>query len=180
MTDTQWNKIQAGAYYMTQYATYMTDQGFYETLAESLPADIDFDRLAEWLNMTTDAPDRLNVLAYDHIFNLSNEVLDGLIALYEAHEKGTDALMDLLKVDPWELFPDDCVGTSDYFEEMADADLKASGLSSHAIYWAKDIPESDGLLRLDVYDEFEELDDDDIMDAIEEAESVREYLDNLR
>jgi len=60
MTDTQWNKIQAGAYYMTQYATYMTDQGFYETLAESLPADIDFDRLAEWLNMTTDAPDRLN------------------------------------------------------------------------------------------------------------------------
>jgi hypothetical protein len=180
MTDTQWEKIEAGAYYMTQYASCMTDQGFYETLAESLPADIDIDRLAEWLNMTTDAPDRLNVLAYDHIFNLSNDVLDGLVALYEAHEKGMDALMDLLKVDPWELFPDEHVGTAEYFEEMADADLKASGLSSSAIYWAKDIPESDGLFKLDIYDEFEEIDEGDILDAIEEAGSIREYLNNLR
>jgi hypothetical protein len=180
MTKTQLKKIEAGAYYMTQYASGMTDQGFYETLAESLPADIDTDRLAEWLNMTKDAPDRLNMLAYDHIFNLSNDILDGLIALYEAYEKGMDALMELLKVYPWVLFPDEHVGTSYDFEEMADADLKDFGLSAYAIHWAKDIPERDGLFKLNVYGEFEEIDEGDILDAIEEAGLIKNYLDNLK
>ena len=180
MDQTQWAKLERGAYYMMQYATYMTDEGFYETLAECLPDDIDIDRLAEWLNMTPDAPDRLNQMAYDHIFNLTNDMLDGLIALYEACEKGADALMELLGVDPWELFPDETVGTSEFFEDMADADLKAHGLSSRAIYWAKDIPECDGLLKLDIFDDFEEIEDGDILDALEEAGTIREYLENLR
>jgi hypothetical protein len=101
-------------------------------------------------------------------------------ALYEAYEKGTDALMELLGVYPWVLFPDEHVGRADDFEEMADADLKDFGMSAYALHWAKDIPESDGLFKLNIYGKFEEIDEGDIMDAIEKAGLIREYLNKLR
>ncbi|MDD5294139.1 MAG: hypothetical protein PHW40_07550 [Candidatus Izemoplasmatales bacterium] len=180
MTQQERQRLTKEAYYMTQYASYMTDEGFYHEWFDSLPADVDVDKVIEWLAMTTEAPDRLNQMAFGYMFNLDSDTLDGLIALYEAYESGADDLMRLLDIDVYELFPDDLVGTSDFFEEVADSDLRDNGLSARSLYWAKDIPASDGLLKLDIFDEFEEIGDDDILDATEEHGAIRNYLENLK
>jgi len=181
MTNEQKKAVIKEAYYMTQYASYMSDEGFYESFLECLPCDIDFTLLIEFLELTKNATDQVNEKVYNSIlFHLDNDKLEILIKLYTALEdEDINELENLLDIDRYELFPDDRIGYASDFEDMADNDLKCNGISANAIYWAKDIPASDNLLKLDIYDDFEELEESDIIDTFID-EKLDDFLEDLR
>ncbi len=181
MTKEQKNAVIKEAYYMTQYASYMSDEGFYQSFIECLPKDIDFNLLIEFLELTKNATDQVNEKVYNSIlFHLDNDKLEIIIRLYEAIEnEDIDELENLLDIDRYELYPDDIIGYASDFEDMADNDFKCNGISARAIYWAKDIPASDNLLKLDIYDDFEELEDSDIINTFID-EKLDEFLEDLR
>jgi hypothetical protein len=180
MIEKQIKVIVKEAYYMTQYASYMDDDGFYRSFIECLPDGINPDLLIEFLTLTRSMTDKVNDKIYNFVlFRLDNEKLETLINLYQAIiDEDINELESLLNVDRYELYPDDTIGYASDFEEMADNDLKCNGLSAHAIYWAKDIPESDNLLKLDIYDDFEELDVGEIIDTIID-EKLDDFLKDL-
>ena len=178
MTTDQKNQIINKAYYMTQYASYTSDEGVYEALISSLEEnETNFDLVIEFLELTHNATDFINQKVYDSIFyNLTDEKIQTLIELYEAIEnESVSDLEDLFGISYWDLF--DCyVGDSDFFEMIADEDLKINGINAQAIYWAHKIPSDDNIYELDIYDDFNEITFDDILGRLFENYDLFDIL----
>ena len=61
MTTEQKKQVIKEAYYMTQYASYSSDEGVYEALISSLEEnETDFDLVMEFLELMHDASDFIN------------------------------------------------------------------------------------------------------------------------
>lgn len=178
MTTEQKKQVIKEAYYMTQYAAYTSDEGVYEALIESLEEnETDFDLVIEFLEMTKNASDSINQKVYDSVFySLTDEKIERLIKLYEAIEnESINDLEELFNISIYDLY-DGYVGDYDFFEMIADEDLKMNGYSSNAIYWAKNIPTDDGLYHLDIYNDFNEIVFDDVLDLILDSYGLSEIF----
>lgn len=178
MTTEQKKQVIKGAYYMTQYASYSTDEGVYEALISSLEAnETDFDLVTEFLELTKDASDFINQKVYDTVFyNLTDEKIETLLNLYEAIEnESVSELEDLFGISFYELF-DGYVGDYDFFETLADDDLKSNGINANAIQWAHKIPCDGDVYELDIYDDFNEITFDDILERIFESYNLNDIL----
>ena len=178
MTNEQKKEVLKKAYYMTQYASYSSDEGVYEALISSLEAnETDFDLVTEFLELTKDAPDFINQKVYDSVFyNLTDEKIETLIKLYEAIEnENVSDLEDLFRISFYDLF-DGYIGDYDYFEMIADDDLKCNGINADAIRWADKIPYDGGMYELDVYDDFNEITFDDILERLFERYNLNDIL----
>ncbi len=178
MTKEQKKQIIKEAYYMTQYASYTTDEGVYEALITSLENnETDFNLVIEFLELTHNATDFINQKVYDSVFyNLTNDKLKTLIKLYEAIEnEDIYYLEDLFDISYYELF-DNYVGDCDFFEMIANEDLKSSGLESPTIYWAYKIPHDNNIYELDIYYNFNEITFNDILERLFEEYELEHIL----
>lgn len=165
MTTDQRKQIINKAYYMTQYASYTSDEGVYEALISSIEKNkTDFDLVIEFLELTHNATDFINQKVYDSVFyNLTDEKIQTLIKLYEAIEnESVSDLENLFNISYYELF-EGYVGHTDFFEMIADEDLKINGINSRAIYWVNKIPSDDNIYELDYYYDFNEITFEDIL-----------------
>ena len=178
MTTKQKKQVIKEAYYMTQYASYSSDDGVYEALISSLEAnETDFNLVIDFLKLTQDATDFINQKVYDSIFyNLTDENIGILIKLYEAIEnESINDLEDLFDINYYELF-DGYVENYDFFEMIADEDLKNNGIDANAIYWAYKIPYDDAMYELDCYNHFNEVTFDDIVERLFEQYDLNDIL----
>ena len=178
MTTEQKKRIIKEAYYMTQYASYSSDGGVYEALLSSLEANgTDFNLVMEFLKLTHDATDFINQQVYDRVFySLTDENIEILLKLYEAIEnESISDLEDLFDISYYDLF-DGYVGDYDFFEMIADEDLKNNGIDANAIYWSYKIPYDGDLYELDCYNHFNEVTFNDILERIFEQYDLDDIL----
>lgn len=178
MTTEQKKEVLKQAYYMTQYASYSSDEGVYEALLSSIDEnETDYDLMIEFLKLTHDADDFINQKVYDSVFyNLTDEKLKTLIELYKAIDNEIIIdLEELFDVSYYELF-DGIVGECDYFEMIADEDFKSNGIDANAIYWANKIPYDDNLYELDIYNDFREITFDDIVERLFDRYDLNDIL----
>ena len=178
MTTEQKKEVLKKAYYMTQYASYSSDEGVYEALISSLETnETDFNLVMEFLELTHDASDFINQKVYDSVFySLNDEKIEVLIKLYEAIEnENMSDLEDLFDISFYELF-DGYVGDYDFFETLADDDLKNNGINANAIQWAHKIPYGGEVYELDIYDDFNEITFDDILERLFDSYKLSDIL----
>lgn len=123
-------------YYMTQYANYMTDAGYYESMGEQLK-ELDREKLSYLCkDLTPKVADKWNEILFDILYYVKPEDLDVLIEAWEYLADGEfKDFLDVLDIDY------DGHGIYDYdtMEEMADDDLKINGITANAILWYKDL-----------------------------------------
>lgn len=178
MTTEQKKQVIKEAYYMTQYANYSSDEGVYEALISSLEEnETDFNLVIEFLELTHDATDFINQKVYDSVFySLTDENIEILIKLYEAIEnESINDLEDLFDISYYDLF-DGYAGDYDFFEMIADEDLKNNGIDANAIYWAYKIPCDGAMYELDVYNHFDEITFNDILERLFEQYDLNDIL----
>ena len=178
MTSEQKKEVLKKAYYMTQYASYSSDEGIYEAFISSLEAnETDFDLVMEFLELTKDASDFINKKVYDSVFyNLTDEKIEILIKLYGAIENESILdLEELFDISYYELF-DGYVGDYDIFEMLADDDLKNNGISANAIHWAHKIPYDGDMYELDIYNNFNEITFNDILERLFDSYNLNDIL----
>lgn len=162
-------ELMKNAYYLTQYASYQSDDDFLTAFIESIESkEIDKNLLNEFLELAKDSTDELNQKVFDSVlFHLNDEILERLITLYNAfNDEDIPGLEELFKIDFYQLY-DGYVGDCNFFEEMADSDFRMNGIEASAINWAHKIPTNeDVLFELDIYDDFSEVTSYDIIDKM--------------
>ena len=80
-----------------------------------------------------------------------------------------DAMIEYAKIKGYKYFYDlfdGYVGDYDFFEMIADEDLKNNGIDANAIYWAYKIPDDGAMYELDCYNHFDEVTFDDILERL--------------
>ena len=178
MTTEQKKEVLKKAYYMTQYASYTTDEGVYEALLSSIDEnETDYNLMMEFLELTPSVSDFINQKVYDSVFyNLNDEKIETLIKLYGAIEnENIGDLEDLFHISFYDLF-DGYVGDYDFFETLADDDLKCNGINADAIRWADKIPYDGSIYELDCYHDFNEITFDDILERIFDNYDLNDIL----
>lgn len=120
-------KLLRAAYYMTQYAAYMTDEGVYETLIEAVEdwEDSDIETLIEIFEIAPEVPDKINQILYDNMYTMGDAALPDVLdfylditsddnnmwwAMFYADNDGIDDLGELMEKtkdkDAWVIFVD--------------------------------------------------------------------------
>mgnify|MGYP001319210987 CR=1 FL=1 len=131
-------------YYMTQYANYMTDQGYYESMSEQLK-ELDREQLSYLCKeLAPKVSDIWNEILFDILYYVKPEDLDTLIEAWEflADEEFRDFLNVLgLDYESY-LSPDSYIYDYDTLEEMADNEFKTSGINASARYWYDELDAS--------------------------------------
>lgn len=170
--------LMSKAYYLTQYASYQTDEDFLTAFVESIESkEIDKNLLTELLELMEDSTDELNKKVFDNLlFHLNDEIIERLITLYNAFDnEDIPELEKLFKIDFYQLY-DGYVGDYHFFEEMADFDFRSNGINARAIEWAHKIPTNEDVMyELDIYDDFSEVTSYHIIEKMID----HGYLDNF-
>ena len=126
-------------YYMTQYANYMTDAGYYESMKEQLK-ELDRDQLAYLCKeLAPKVCDQWNEILFEILYYVKQKDLNVLVEAWEYLADGEfKDFLDVLGVDY------DGHGIYDYdeMEEMADDDFRTNGINAGARYWYKDLDTS--------------------------------------
>ena len=118
---------------MTQYASYMTDAGYYESMADQLKV-LDGDAL-EYL-VTKLAPkvnDFYNKYLFDLLYLIDNDGLDVIIEAWEHLADGKiSEFLEVFDLDMYNLIdPDDIPQSYDDLMAWADEDLKNNGVNAN-------------------------------------------------
>lgn len=157
-------------YYLTQYADYMTDEGFYQNMDEHIKSnELDIDLITEISELMTETSDNHNIKIYGKIWQAEddNDLLTLANLLSAIIDENSEAVADLLDVDLWDFLTKKDIYTPDYLEEMADNDLKANGINANALYWVNKIDHGAKYQELNVYaNDFYDLDDADIIEKL--------------
>lgn len=132
-------------YYMTQYANYMSDEGYYNEMQDQLQI-LDSELLQELMDLVPDVSDRFNKILYDLLFTINNDQLQELITVWQYLSiNDIENALNVLNIDVMELFEGDYyLYTYNILEEMADEDLRANGINANALYWIKDLELNNG------------------------------------
>ena len=164
------NENKKRLYYMTQYADYMSDEDFYQTIDEIIKSnDLDIDLIAEISELMTETSDRYNVKIYGKMWQAKDDAdLSNLIDLLSAIiDEDIYKAAELLSVDLWDLLAEREVYTPDDLEYFADEDLRANGVNAGALYWVKEINYSAKYQQFNGYaNGFYDLDDADIIEML--------------
>ena len=59
-------------YYMTQYANYMTDEAYYESMSEQVKK-LDDELLSELMEIVPSVDDKYNTILFDLLFIIDNK-----------------------------------------------------------------------------------------------------------
>lgn len=132
-------------YYMTRYANYMTDEGYYSEMSKQVQA-LDSELLSELMNLVPNVSDKFNKILFDLLFTIDNDQLQELIEVWQ-HLSNYDieAALNVLNYDVMDLFEgDDYLYTYDILEEMADEDLRVNGINASALYWYEELVKNNG------------------------------------
>ena len=128
-------------YYMTQYANYMTDDAYYESMGEQLK-DLDIERLSYLCaELAPKVSDKWNEILFKILYYVKSEDLDVLINAWEFLAAGEfENFLEVLHID-YELYlnPDDYIYDYYTLEAIADKDFKANGINARAHYWYKEL-----------------------------------------
>lgn len=131
-------------YYMTQYANYMTDEAYYESMSEQLK-ELDRDQLSYLCkDLAPKVADKWNEILFDVLYYVKAEDLDVLIEAWEHLADGEfKDFLDVLSID-YERFlnTDDYIYDYDTLEMIADEDLKTNGIRANALYWYDELDSS--------------------------------------
>ena len=128
-------------YYMTQYANYMTDAGYYESMGEQLK-ELDREQLAYLCKeLAPKVSDKWNEILFEILYYVKPEDLDVLINAWELLADGEfKDFLDVLSIDYKRyLTPDDYIYDYDTLEAIADDDFRANGINAGARYWYKEL-----------------------------------------
>lgn len=157
-------------YYMTQYADYMSDEGFYQSVDEIIKSnDLNIDLIAKISELMTESSDRHNVKIYGKMWQAEddNDLLTLINLLRAIINDDLDAVAGLLDVDLWDFMAEKEIYTPDDLEEYADEDLRANGINARALYWVKEINYSAKYQEFNGYaNGFYDLDDADIIEML--------------
>lgn len=129
-------------YYMTQYADYMTDEGFYQSIDEHIKSnDLDINLISEISELMTETSDRYNVKIYGKMWQAKDDddLLNLINLLRAIIDEDSDKVAEMLEVDLWDFLADSEIYTPDLLEELADEDLKSNGINARSLYWVKEI-----------------------------------------
>lgn len=132
-------------YYMTQYADYTTDAGYYEEMQDQLQL-LDDELLQELMELVPKVNDQFNKILFDLLFNIDNDQLQELITMWQYLTiDDIENALNVLNIDVFDLFTgDDYLYTFDILEEMADNDLRLNGINANALYWYKELEKNSG------------------------------------
>lgn len=162
-------------YYLTQYADYMTDEGFYQSIEEHIKKnDLDIDLIAKISELMTENNDKINKKIYGKIWQAkSNADLFDIIDLLNAIiDENSEEVAELLNIDFWDFLTEREIYTPATLEEIADEDLRANGINANALYWFNEIAYSSKYQQFNGYaNGFYNLDDADIIEML-----LDEYL----
>ena len=126
-------------YYMTQYANYMTDAGYYESMGEQLK-ELDRELLAYLCKeLAPNVCDQWNEILFEILYCVKPENLDVLIEAWEYLADGEfKDFLDVLSID-YERYlnPDNYIYDYDTLEAIADDDFRTNGINAGAHYWYK-------------------------------------------
>lgn len=124
-------------YYMTQYANYMTDEAYYQSMSEQMK-ELDRDQLSYLCKeLAPKVADKWNEILFDILYYVKPEYLEVLIEAWEYLADGEfKDFLDVLSID-YERFlnTDNYIYDYDTLEMIADEDLKANGIRANALYW---------------------------------------------
>ncbi|OQA77208.1 MAG: hypothetical protein BWY30_01151 [Tenericutes bacterium ADurb.Bin239] len=129
-------------YYITQYADYMTDEDFYQSVDNHIKSnDLDINLFAEISELMTEISDRYNVRIYDKMWQAKDDadLLDLIDLLNAIIDEDSDKVAEVLEVDLWDFLTEREIYTPDLLEELADEDLRVNGVNASALYWVKEI-----------------------------------------
>lgn len=162
-------------YFLTQYADYLTDEGFYQSIEEHIKKnDLDIDLIAKISELMTENNDKINKKIYGKIWQAKDDadllaLIDLLIAIIE---ENSEEVAELLDVDLWGFLAERDIYTPETLEEIADEDLRANGINANALYWINEIDYGTKYQKLNGYaNGFYNLDDADIIEML-----LDEYL----
>lgn len=161
--------------YLTQYADYMTDEGFYESIEEHIKKnELNINLIAKISKLMTKISDNYNIKIYSKIWQAEDDndllvLIDLLSAIIRENSK---EVAELLDVDFWDFLAEREIYTPAMLEEIADEDLRANGINANALYWVKEIDYGAKYQELNGYaNGFYNLDDTDIIEML-----LDEYL----
>lgn len=182
LTDEQFKELKDALYYWTQYASYYTDEGFYEELFDawnSNEEELDFDLLIETLKQGGDLPDKINQLFYDKIFNLNDDIIEAFNNIQDAFIiDGLDGIMREVSFD----VNDEGYEIYDVYiwEELIDSSLRDKGING----WGASVVDGYYKMREGCLYElngcvncFNEVDAEDIFYDYGGFEALEDYLD---
>ena len=124
-------------YYMTQYANYMTDTAYYESMSEQVK-ELNREQLSYLCKeLAPKVADQWNEILFDILYYVKPEDFDTLVEAWEFLADGEfKDFLEVLNLD-YERYlnPDNYIYDYDTLEDMADDDFKANGINAGARYW---------------------------------------------
>ena len=132
-------------YYLTQYANYMSDEGYYNEMQDQLQV-LDDELLQELMDLVPKVNDNFNKILFDLLFTVDNDQLQELITVWQYLSiNDIENALNVLNIDVMELFEgDDTLFDYQTLEDIADEDLRANGINANALYWIKDLKLNNG------------------------------------
>lgn len=168
-------------YYMTQYANYMTDESYYESMKEQLE-ELDNELLKELMDLAPYVSDTYNEVLFDLLYRVDDGGLELLIELWEClKDDDIHSILELLNIELYELTNGEEIYTYDELEELADLDFRNNGIHASAAYWYNELVSKSGynyyvfngyMNGFYTYDDLTELID---QDALKKA--ILDYID---
>ena len=148
-------------YYLTQYASYMTDSGYYSSLKECLTSNFKKEGLKQHdvndvmfkiellvSDLMPLVSDSINNKVYDLIFRVKNIYqINNIITFYD--NIINNELYEIPGIEDYML--ENGIFSPDLYEEFADEDFRANGINASARYWFNKINYKYDYIALNVY-----------------------------
>lgn len=154
-------------YYMTQYANHMSDEGFYNLIAEQVKTnDLDLDLFYEISELMESISDAINQKLFDKMLS-ATDASDLLLIVYlldAIEDNNMDAINRLTDYALDDYMNENNILSPDSWEEIADEDLKHNGINANCLYWVKEIDHNYDYLQLNGYENgFYTMSDEDVI-----------------
>lgn len=154
-------------YYMTQYAYNMSDEDFYNTIAEQVKTnDLDADLFYNISELMESVSDKINHKLFAKMLLATDDSdLYTIIYLLEAIKNNNfDRINDLTDYALDDYMTENNIFSPDLWEEIADEDLKSNGINANCLYWVKEIDHNYDYLQLNGYENgFCNMSDEDMI-----------------
>ena len=154
-------------FYLTQYAAHMTDEGFYNKIANRAARyDLDLELFIEIDGLMPMIPDAINQKLFVDILNVESDAdLEKIIKILTAIDNEDLNELDRLMDGRLErMMNEEEIHDEDYFTELAEYDLRENGMDASCLSWANDIPSNFEFAELDIYDQFTTMTTAEVID----------------
>lgn len=147
----------ADLYYITQYANTMTDEQLFDTIDYIVKLyDLDLDLFIEIAEKMTQTPDAINEKLFEKMIEATSDAdLEIIIMILTAVDNEDIYELDKLTNYGFDrMLNENNIADENYFNELADMDLRENGLEASCLSWVNDIPSNFEYAELDIYDNF--------------------------